>query len=161
MPGSTLLISPALRQQMQEHVTECLPEEACGLLGGQGGRAEIVLPVENVLHSPSRFRMEPSEQIRAMTEIEQRGLELMAIYHSHPSGPEVLSATDLAELAYPEAIYLHEGETFFVHELDLEKRIARVKRVSVDYYTQPVLDTSIRVTGEHDDFIFGDAMFAQ
>lgn len=91
---------------MQEHVTECLPEEACGLLGGQGGRAEIVLPVENVLHSPSRFRMEPSEQIRAMTEIEQRGLELMAIYHSHPSGPEVLSATDLAELAYPEAIYL-------------------------------------------------------
>lgn len=91
---------------MQRHVTECLPEEACGLLGGRGGRAEIVLPVENVLHSASRFRMEPREQIRAMNEIEQRGLEIIAIYHSHPSGPDTLSTTDLAELAYPESIYL-------------------------------------------------------
>ncbi len=61
-----------------------------------------------------------------------------------------VDAISAPELVYPEAIYLHEGETFFVHELDLEKRIARVKRVSVDYYTQPVLDTSIRVTGERE-----------
>jgi DEAD/DEAH box helicase domain-containing protein len=61
-----------------------------------------------------------------------------------------VDAISAPELVYPEAIYLHEGEMFFVHELDLEKRIARVKRVSVDYYTQPVLDTSIRVTGERE-----------
>lgn len=52
------------------------------------------------------------------------------------------------ELVYPEAIYLHEGESWFVRSLDLEKKIATVEPREVDYYTQPVLDTNIRVRGE-------------
>ena len=52
------------------------------------------------------------------------------------------------ELVYPEAIYLHEGESYFVRALDLEQKIATVEPREVDYYTQPVLDTNIRVRGE-------------
>ncbi|HTK32504.1 MAG TPA: DEAD/DEAH box helicase [Candidatus Saccharimonadaceae bacterium] len=52
------------------------------------------------------------------------------------------------ELLYPEAIYLHEGQTCFVRELDLEQKIAYVEPRDVDYYTQPVLDTRIQVRGE-------------
>jgi hypothetical protein len=52
------------------------------------------------------------------------------------------------ELVYPEAIYLHEGETWFVRELDLKQKVAYVEPRTVDYYTQPVLDTGIRVRGE-------------
>lgn len=52
------------------------------------------------------------------------------------------------ELVYPEAIYLHEGESYIVRELDLEAKIARVDRTDVDYYTQPVLEMAIRVRGE-------------
>ena len=52
------------------------------------------------------------------------------------------------ELLYPEAIYLHEGETCFVRELDLEHKVAYVEPRVVDYYTQPVLDTQIRVRHE-------------
>ncbi|HEY6865803.1 MAG TPA: Zn-binding domain-containing protein, partial [Candidatus Eisenbacteria bacterium] len=52
------------------------------------------------------------------------------------------------ELVYPEAIYLHEGETWFVRSLDLEQKVATVEPCEVDYYTQPVLDTNIRVRGE-------------
>jgi proteasome lid subunit RPN8/RPN11 len=33
-------------------------------------------------------------------------LDLVGIYHSHPSGPEMPSVTDVAEAYYPEAIYL-------------------------------------------------------
>jgi len=52
------------------------------------------------------------------------------------------------ELLYPEAIYLHGGETWFVRDLDLEQKVAMVEPREVDYYTQPVLDTNIRVRGE-------------
>jgi DEAD/DEAH box helicase domain-containing protein len=52
------------------------------------------------------------------------------------------------ELVYPDAIYLHEGESWFVRALDLEQKIATVEPREVDYYTQPVLDTNIRVRGE-------------
>jgi DEAD/DEAH box helicase domain-containing protein len=62
-----------------------------------------------------------------------------------------VDAISALELVYPEAIYLHEGETFFVRTLDLEQKTAYVERREVDYYTQPVLDTSIRVRGERRD----------
>ena len=53
------------------------------------------------------------------------------------------------ELVYPEAIYLHEGQTYFVRSLDLEQKVAVVEPREVDYYTQPVLDTHIQVRAEH------------
>jgi DEAD/DEAH box helicase domain-containing protein len=49
------------------------------------------------------------------------------------------------ELVYPEAIYLHEGDTYFVRELDLKLKTAYVERREVDYYTQPVLDTRLKL----------------
>jgi DEAD/DEAH box helicase domain-containing protein len=52
------------------------------------------------------------------------------------------------ELVYPSAIYLHDGETWFVKSLDLEQKIATVERREVDYYTQPVLDMQVRVRRE-------------
>jgi proteasome lid subunit RPN8/RPN11 len=33
--------------------------------------------------------------------IESHGQELLAIFHSHPAGPETVSTTDIAEAAYP------------------------------------------------------------
>ena len=56
-----------------------------------------------------------------------------------------VDAISALELVYPEAIYLHEGETFFVRDLDLDQKIATVEPRQVGYYTQPVLDTQIRV----------------
>ena len=48
------------------------------------------------------------------------------------------------ETVYPGGVYLHEGETYLVRKLDLEARAAYVERQQVDYYTQAVLDSSIR-----------------
>lgn len=59
-----------------------------------------------------------------------------------------VDAISALELLYPEAIYLHEGETHYVRELDLEQKVAFVEPREVDYYTQPVLDTQVRVRDE-------------
>jgi hypothetical protein len=60
---------------MVEHVTRCLPEEACGLLGGREDLVEVVIPVTNVLHAANRFRMDPREQIEAMFWLKEQQLD--------------------------------------------------------------------------------------
>jgi len=81
-------------------VAEYAPLEACGLLAGKDDAVEAVLKVRNAAQSPVRFRMDPQEQYNAFEWIETNGLDLVGIYHSHPSGPEIVSATDIAEAAY-------------------------------------------------------------
>jgi DEAD/DEAH box helicase domain-containing protein len=53
-------------------------------------------------------------------------------------------------LVYPEAVYLHNGESYFVRELDLDGKVAYVERHEMDYYTQAVLETSVLITDEKD-----------
>lgn len=85
---------------MQRHINYEAPLEACGLLGGKDGVVEVVLPVKNAAESQVRFRMDPRAQLRAIEHIESEGLEIVAIFHSHPKGPSVPSPTDIAETSY-------------------------------------------------------------
>ncbi len=85
------------------------PAEVCGLIGGREGRLEHAFPVPNVADpDPGRcgFVMESRGQLRAMTEIEDAGLELAGIYHSHPRDPAVPSEGDVHLAAYPDAIHV-------------------------------------------------------
>jgi proteasome lid subunit RPN8/RPN11 len=91
----------------------CDPFESCGLIAGRasglprgGSEAVQVISVTNVLHSRVRFRMDPVQQLKAFNQIEEQGLELLAIYHSHPDGPATPSATDVSEAAYPGVVHL-------------------------------------------------------
>jgi len=64
-------------------------------------------------------------------------------------GHEVLANVDAIsapELVYPEAIYLHNGDSYFVRELDLNGKVAYVERRETDYYTQAILESNVRVT---------------
>ncbi len=91
--------------EMQAHVQDRLPEEACGLLAGLDGIVRAVMPVRNQARSPFRYRMDPQDQLRAFQRIESRGWELLGIFHSHPAGPVGPSATDIAEAAY-DVVYI-------------------------------------------------------
>lgn len=95
-----------LRDEMLAHLQACLPDEACGLLGGKQGACCKAWPVPNDLHSPNGFRMNPQAQLQAFLQMEEMGLELVAMYHSHPVGPQAPSATDVADFAYPGVISL-------------------------------------------------------
>lgn len=50
---------------------------------------------------------------------------------------------DAPPILHPDAIYMHLGDTYRVLKLDLEKNVATVKRVEVDYYTQPLGGTDV------------------
>jgi proteasome lid subunit RPN8/RPN11 len=93
-------------EEMRADVKQHVPEEACGLLAGLENQVKLVLPIANELHSPVRFRMAARDQLTAFERIDQAGMELLGIYHSHPNGPDRPSVTDIAEAFYPEVIYL-------------------------------------------------------
>jgi DEAD/DEAH box helicase domain-containing protein len=58
------------------------------------------------------------------------------------------------ELVYPGAVYLHEGASYLCDKLDADAKIAYVRAADVDYYTQPVLESTVTVTAasERRDF---------
>ena len=80
------------------HAKSCLPNEACGLLGGVvEGNKKIVKKVyylTNVDHSPEHFSMEPKEQFGAVKDMRANGWALLGNWHSHPSSPPRMSDED-------------------------------------------------------------------
>lgn len=97
-----LRIDRPFYNQMLAHVQAEYPLEACGILAGQAGQVTHLYTVDNLLRSPTAYEMEPRQQLAAMLEIEERGWEMLAVYHSHPHGPERPSPTDIAQAYYPE-----------------------------------------------------------
>ena len=95
-------------EQMIGHARAEAPLEACGLLGGENGRVESVYPAVNALQSPTRFQVRVSDLLDALTAIESHGWgpDPIAIYHSHPQGPEGPSETDITEASYPDSVYI-------------------------------------------------------
>ena len=97
---NSLTLTNEQLQKMITHVDNHAPLEACGLLAGRDSTVESVIVVQNQAQSPVRYVMDPIEQLHAFEWIESNGLDLIGIFHSHPTGPETVSPTDIAEAAY-------------------------------------------------------------
>jgi proteasome lid subunit RPN8/RPN11 len=52
------------------------------------------------------YRLDPKEQIKAFNEIEDKGWELLGIFHSHTHTDAYPSDTDRRQAFYPEAHYV-------------------------------------------------------
>jgi [CysO sulfur-carrier protein]-S-L-cysteine hydrolase len=99
-------ISKSIYEELLEHARAEAPNECCGLIGGDNGEAKSVYRARNAEASPLRYNLDPQDQFRIMSEMEESGEELSAIYHSHTASPAYPSQTDINLAAYPDAIYL-------------------------------------------------------
>ena len=63
----------------------------------------------NAAASPLRYEIDGMEQYKIQNAIEDAGLELGAIYHSHTRSDPVPSQTDINLAFYPEALYVIVG----------------------------------------------------
>jgi DEAD/DEAH box helicase domain-containing protein len=62
--------------------------------------------------------------------------------------PEVIGEVDFSSAlttVHPRAIYIHQGQPYYVEQLDFDKRKAYVKPVNVDYFTDAIRYTQVRV----------------
>jgi [CysO sulfur-carrier protein]-S-L-cysteine hydrolase len=96
-----------MADEMVAHARAEAPNECCGMIGGRDGSATSIHRARNAEESPLRYLIHPTDQLRIMEEIEARGEELAAIYHSHTGSPAYPSQTDinLAE-NWPDPLYV-------------------------------------------------------
>ena len=93
--------------RMVGHAQADAPNECCGLIAGVDGRAVAIFPMTNVEHSPFRYKLDPKEFHSVyFNEIEDRGRDILAIYHSHTHSPAYPSATDVRLASWPDAYYI-------------------------------------------------------
>jgi proteasome lid subunit RPN8/RPN11 len=100
-----------------------LPNECCGLLAGRifveeaapaVGEVVRCYPLVNAAASPREYLSDPKSLFAAVRDIRRQELEILAVYHSHPSSEPIPSRTDLERNYSPEVanfiISLKEGE---------------------------------------------------
>jgi proteasome lid subunit RPN8/RPN11 len=100
-------LSPELRDAIVAHARESNPNEACGLIAGRDRVPSRIIRCANAHLQPmTRYLIDPREQLRAFQDMDEKGEELVAIYHSHPASQPYPSPTDRAESHYPDAVYV-------------------------------------------------------
>lgn len=102
----TLILPAALVRALWAHALREAPRECVGALGGildgNEARAVALYPLPNIAPRPEReYLADPGKLARALKAMQAEHLTLIALYHSHPSGPARPSLTDTTLAAYP------------------------------------------------------------
>jgi proteasome lid subunit RPN8/RPN11 len=104
-------LSGAIREAIVAQARAEYPNEACGLIIGDGraadrGRALRYEAVRNKAASPYRYEIDPADLYRLTIETDAADEVFWGIVHSHTHTPAVPSPTDIALAFYPDALYL-------------------------------------------------------
>ena len=84
---------------------DVLPDESCALLLGENNIVVEILPMRNVDESPITFSIESTELVHAYNLAESKGLQVIAIFHSHPAKPSP-SSTDIKFMEINPVVWL-------------------------------------------------------
>jgi proteasome lid subunit RPN8/RPN11 len=88
-----------------------LPNECCGLLAGTidtGGVGRVArrYPLKNAAASPVEYLSDPLDMFAADRDMRQRGIDILAVYHSHPTSDPLPSRIDRERSYSPEVVNL-------------------------------------------------------
>ena len=88
-------IAPELLERIVDHARRDAPNECCGIVSSRDGVAVEVHELENLAASPFRFDVDGAALARLWSQLEEDGLDLGAIYHSHTRSAPEPSQTDI------------------------------------------------------------------
>jgi proteasome lid subunit RPN8/RPN11 len=103
-----LKVPAHLYAEIVGHCLRGLPDEACGLLGGDPGTGTVALcyPTRNLAASAKLYTVDPREHLHADRDAEAHGLEIIGVFHSHTHTDAYPSPTDVAQAPDPEWHYV-------------------------------------------------------
>ena len=90
----TISLTTAQIKKLARIAKDTLPNESCAFLLGDNDKVLKILPMRNIDESPVTFSIEPAELLHAYNLAESKGMQVIAIFHSHPAKPRP-SSTDL------------------------------------------------------------------
>jgi proteasome lid subunit RPN8/RPN11 len=91
----TLTLTPQLVDDMVTHLEAERPNEGCGILAARDGVLVRVVPMVNAARSPILYSLDPKEQLAVYRKLDEEGLDLGGIFHSHTHTDAFPSATDV------------------------------------------------------------------
>ncbi len=101
-----LTIPKKFVDDMIDHAKSESPLECCGILAGKEETVTHIYKMKNTENDPDKYFMEPKEQFVAIKDMRAKGIDMLAIYHSHPHSPARPSGVDIKLAFYPDAIYI-------------------------------------------------------
>ena len=105
-----LVLPRTLHEEMVAQALREAPNECCGLFAGvvRDGTAvaERIYPLVNAAASPVLYESEYQSIKAAYLDMDQRHLDFIAVYHSHPTSAPVPSKTDLERNVSEEVVNL-------------------------------------------------------
>ena len=110
--AGTLRLPRSICDRIVEHARADLPRECCGLIGGLPGDLDLsgprveLFPLVNAAPGLDFYEIDANDLFRVTRELDADGRDIVAIYHSHPTGPARPSATDIELAFWPDAWYL-------------------------------------------------------
>jgi proteasome lid subunit RPN8/RPN11 len=102
------MIPGVLLEEVIAHARAEQPLECCGLLAGSSsdgvGTVTMRFAVTNDAASSTEYYSNPRDMLTAFRTMREHGLELLAIYHSHPTSAPVPSRRDIERNTYGESV---------------------------------------------------------
>ena len=97
-------------KRIRAHGEETYPEECCGVLIGELNNHNIITETRKAINTNAgskntRYNIDPRYFVQLDNELEEKGLEIKGIYHSHPDHPSKPSQFDL-DHAWPNFSYI-------------------------------------------------------
>lgn len=134
-----LTIPKELYERMIAHCVADLPNEACGFLAGREDTVEEIFLLTNAAASPVYYRPDDKEMLAAMNHIDDTGMSLVGIFHSHVASPARPSSTDIRDAHYPDTVYLivtlmseaPDAKGYLIHKKDWKDETGEVEEVEL------------------------------
>lgn len=122
-----IILSSSDKKILAEHAENEKPNESCAILFGKGDTVSEVFLTENMEDSPVNFTISNEQLIEGYRIAEEKNVDVIGIFHSHPSSEAYPSNTDKKFMqSNPVAWIIYSGATRDFRAYLLESEIIEI-----------------------------------
>lgn len=89
-----IVLSQLNKKILRDHAIKEQPNESCAILFGKENQILEIFTTKNIEESPTTFTISSEQLIKAYDIAEKKDMEIIGIFHSHPTSDAYPSNTD-------------------------------------------------------------------